>query len=182
MNLITVKINFTKIKDSFHSNYMYEENKPKKKLTPHQALIKAQMSCAYQERCQQEMRDKLYEWGLYSNDVENIIATLITDNFLNEERFAKAFAGGKFRIKKWGKIKIKIELKKRKISDYCIRKGLQEIDEKEYSEALKALITKKLKENPKGKEQVRFYKAVQYAISRGFESDMAWDAIKGIKD
>jgi regulatory protein len=157
---------------------MFEEKKPKKKLTPNQALIKAQMSCAYQERCQQEMRDKLYEWGLHSNEVENIIADLISTNFLNEERFAKAFAGGKFRIKKWGKVKIKIELKKRKISDYCIRKGLAEIDDKDYINTLKDVITKKLKENTKGKIQVRNYKAAQYAQSRGFEGDLIWDIIK----
>ncbi len=157
---------------------MFEEKKPKKKLTPNQALAKAQLSCAYQERCQQEMRDKLYEWGLYSNDVENIIANLISDNYLNEERFAKAFAGGKFRIKKWGKVKIKIELKKRKLSDYCIKKGLQEIDDKEYTKTLKDIIAKKLKENSKGKQQIRNYKAAQYAMSRGYEGDLVWDMIK----
>ena len=158
----------------------FEDKKPKKKLTPNQATIKAQLSCAYQERCQQEMRDKLYEWGLYSNDVENIIANLISDNFLNEERFAKAYAGGKFRIKKWGRVKIKIELKKRKISDYCIKKGLQEIDEDEYIKTLKSILVKKLKENPKGKEQIRNYKAAQYAISRGYEGDLVWEEIKRI--
>ena len=157
----------------------FEDKKPKKKLTPNQATIKAQNSCAYQERCQQEMRDKLYEWGLYSNDVENIIANLISDNFLNEERFAKAFAGGKFRIKKWGRVKIKIELKRRKISDYCIKKGMQEIDDKDYTKTLKDILAKKLKENPKGKQQVRNYKAAQYAMSRGFESDLIWDILKG---
>ncbi len=73
---------------------MYEDQKPKKKLTPNQAMLKAQGTCAYQERCQQEMRDKLYDWGLHSIEVENIIAQLISDNFLNEERFAIAFAGG----------------------------------------------------------------------------------------
>lgn len=157
---------------------MFEEKKQKKKLTPAQAIIKAQMACAYQERCQQEMRDKLYEWGLHSNDVENIIADLISTNFLNEERFAKAFAGGKFRIKKWGKVKIKIELKKRKLSDYCIRKGLEEIDDKAYIDTLKEVISKKLKENPKGKEHIRNYKAAQYALSRGFESDLVWDILR----
>lgn len=157
---------------------MYEEAKPKKKLTPNQATIKAQLSCAYQERCQQEMRDKLYDWGLHSNDVENVIANLISDNYLNEERFAKAFAGGKFRIKKWGRIKIRIELKKRKISDYCIKKAMQEIDEQDYIKTLNSILAKKLKENPKGKLQVRNYKAAQYAASRGFESDLIWDAIK----
>ncbi len=156
----------------------FEEKKPKKKLTPQQALIKGQATCAYQERSQQEMRDKLYEWGLYSEDVENVIARLITDGFLNEERFAKAFAGGKFRIKKWGRIKIKIELKKRKISDYCIRKAMEEIPDKEYTKTMKEVIAKKLKENPKGKLQVRNYKAAQYAISRGFEGDLVWDVLR----
>ena len=159
----------------------FEDKKPKKKLTPNQATIKAQLSCAYQERCQQEMRDKLYEWGLYSNDVENIIANLISDNFLNEERFAKAYAGGKFRIKKWGRVKIKIELKRRKISDYCIKKAMQEIDEDDYIKTLKSILVKRLKENSKGKQQIRNYKAAQYAMSRGFEGDLIWDVLKQLE-
>jgi regulatory protein len=156
------------------------EEKKKKKLTPSQAIIKAQMNCAYQERCQQEMRDKLYEWGLHSNDVENIIANLITDNFLNEERFAKAFAGGKFRIKRWGRVKIRIELKKRKISDYCIKKALEEIDDNEYILTLKTILEKRLKENSKGKIHIRQYKAAQYAMSRGFEGDLIRELLKEI--
>lgn len=155
------------------------ESKPKKKLTPQQAFIKAQQTCAYQERCQQEMRDKLYEWGLYPTEVENIIADLISDNFLNEERFAKTYAGGKFRIKKWGKIKIKIELKKRKISDYCIRKAMEEIPEKQYLATLEQLISKKSKELKEKKTEIRNYKIAQYAISRGFEGDLVWDVLRG---
>jgi regulatory protein len=161
---------------------MYDETKPKKKLTPNQATIKAQLSCAYQERCQQEMRDKLYDWGLYSNDVENIIANLISDNYLNEERFAKAYAGGKFRIKKWGRIKIRLELKKRKISDYCIKKAMQEIDEDDYITTLKGILAKKSKEIKGGKVQVRNYKIAQYAASRGFESDLIWGTIKELEE
>lgn len=157
---------------------MFEEKKPKKTLTPAQALLKAQASCAYQERCQQEMRDKLYEWGLYSDAVENIIADLITDNFLNEERFAKAYAGGKFRIKKWGKIKIRIELKKRKISEYCIKKAMQEISDKEYMTTIKQLIAKKSKEIKGGKPQVRNYKIAQFIASKGFEQNLIWDILK----
>src|SRR5687767_2477337 len=88
-------------------------------------LAKAQKYCAYQERCQQEVRSKLYGWGLWKEAVEGIIAELINENFINEERFAIAFAGGKFRIKKWGKTKIKLELKKRDISDYCIKQALK---------------------------------------------------------
>ncbi len=158
------------------------ENKQKKKLTPAQALIKAQQSCAYQERCQQEMRNKLYEWGLYSDDVENIISDLITTNFLNEERFAKTYAGGKFRIKKWGRIKIKIELKKRSISPYCIKKAMEEIGDKDYIQTLKQLIIKKSKEIKGGKPQLRNYKLAQYAASRGFEQDLIWDLLKEEED
>jgi regulatory protein len=157
---------------------MYEETKPKKRLTPNQALIKAESTCAYQERCQQEMRDKLYEWGLHSADVENIIAKLITDNFLNEERFANAYAGGKFRIKKWGRVKIKLELKKRKISDYCIKKAMQEIDDSDYIKTLKDLIAKKSKEIKGGKDYQRKYKIAKYIASRGFEQDLIWDVLK----
>ena len=156
---------------------MFDEKKSKKPLTPSQALIKAQLSCAYQERCQQEMRDKLYDWGLHSDAVENTIAALITDNFLNEERFAKAYAGGKFRIKKWGKIKIRIELKKRKISEYCIKKAMQEISDKEYISTIKQLIAKKSKEIKGGKPQVRNYKIAQYIMSKGFEGDLVWNAL-----
>ena len=164
------------------------ENKPQKKLTPAQALIRAQLSCAYQERCQQEMRNKLYEWGLYSDAVENIISDLITTNYLNEERFSKTFAGGKFRIKKWGKIKIKIELKKRNISDYCIKKAMEEINDKDYIKTLKEIIAKKshlMGSHSKGGNVIkgskllgRNYKIAQYAASRGFEQDLIWDIIK----
>ncbi len=157
---------------------MDEEKKAKKKLSPAQALIRAQLSCAYQERCQQEMRDKLYEWGLYPDAVENIIVDLITNNFLNEERFAKSYAGGKFRIKKWGKIKIKIELKKRKISEYCIKKAMQEIPDKDYITTIKQLIAKKSKEIKGGKLYVKNYKVAQYIISKGFEGDLVWDVLK----
>ena len=157
---------------------MFEEPKPKKKLTPSQALLKAQQNCAYQERCQQEMRDKLQGWGLYTDAVENIIASLINDNFLNEERFAKAYSGGKFRIKKWGKIKIKMELKNRKISEYCIRKAMEEINDADYFKTIKELIEKKSREIKGGKMQIRNYKIVQYITSKGFEQNIVWDILK----
>jgi regulatory protein len=154
------------------------EAKKKKKFTPTQAALKAEHYCAYQERCQQEMRDKLYEWGLFPDAVESIIAKLITDNFLNEERFAKAYAGGKFRIKKWGRIKIKMELKKRHISDYCIKKALQEISEYAYLETLKQLIDKKSKDIKDKKIHIRQFKIANYIASRGFETDLIWSVLK----
>src|ERR1041385_8010377 len=122
-----------------------EKVKRVKIFSPHEALVKAESWCAYQERCQQEMRDKLYSWGLHEKDVENLIAELISKNFLNEERFAKAFAGGKFRIKKWGRIKIRLELKRRKLSEYCIKKGLAEINEDDYRATMKKLADEKMR-------------------------------------
>ena len=86
----------------------------KKFYSKEEAYRKALDYCAYQERCHQEVRDKLYYWGLHSEDVEALISQLISEGFLNEERFAKAYAGGKFRIKNWGRNKIKKELKHRK--------------------------------------------------------------------
>jgi len=151
------------------------------RLTPEQALSKAQGTCAYQERCQQEVRDKLYQWGLHSNDVEDIIVKLINDNYLNEERFAKAFAGGKFRIKKWGRVKIKLELKKRKVSDYCIKQALKEIDDKAYMLTLKKTIEERAKKVKQKNPIKRNYLLGQYAISRGFESDLVWDLLRKFK-
>src|SRR5262245_55126185 len=117
----------------------------KKEISPEKAKSKAEAYCAYQERSQQEVRDKLYSWGLHRNDVENIISFLISDGFLKEERFAIAFAGGKFRIKKWGRNKIKMALKEKKVSDPLIRKALSEIDQREYMQMLKQVIKVKSK-------------------------------------
>ena len=91
-----------------------------------EALAKMQRYCAYQERCHEEVRSKLLNMGVYSDWREEIIVQLIEENFLNEERFARSFARGKFRIKQWGRNRIRQELKKRKISDYCVRKAMEE--------------------------------------------------------
>ena len=154
------------------------EEKAKKKYPPEEALLKMQSWCAYQERCQQEARDKLYSYGLWPDAVENIIADLISQNFLNEERFAKAFAGGKFRIKKWGRVKIKLALKQKKISDYCIKKALQEIDEDDYIKTLTSVLEKKGRLLAEKNPVKRKYKLLQYAYSRGFEQDLALDVLK----
>jgi regulatory protein len=149
----------------------------KKRYTPGEGLKKAQAYCAYQERCQQEVRNKLYEWGLWPNDIEKIISDLITDNFLNEERFAKIYAGGKFRIKKWGRNRIILELKKRNISDYCVNRAMKELDEN-YQETLKKIILKKRQEIKEKNSLKKQYKIAQYAISRGFEPELVWDELK----
>src|SRR6201985_1669321 len=114
-----------------------------KKIDEKIALAKAERYCAYQERAQQEVRDKLYEWGLWPEAVENIIAQLIGANFLNEERFAKAYALGKFRQKGWGRIKIKQGLKLKKVPDVLIKKALQTIDPDDYLQVLDKVIREK---------------------------------------
>jgi len=138
-------------------------------------LEKARKYCAYQERSQQEVRDKLYDWGLHRNEVEQCIAELVSENYLNEQRFAIAYAGGKFRIKEWGRIKIKLALKQKKVSDYCIRKALEEISNKDYRKTLGKLLLKKNKEVKESNPLKKKYKVAQYAISRGFEPEMVWE-------
>ena len=151
------------------------EEKKKIKITDvNIGLQKAEKYCAYQERCQKEVRNKLYEWGLYSSDVEKIISQLIADNFLNEERFAKAFAGGKFRIKKWGKIKIKNELQKKNISVYSIKKALQQLDDNDSKKNLKKMLDKKYPDFAKNKSKTEKYKAARYFLGKGYESEMVW--------
>src|ERR1700754_4547402 len=145
---------------------------PKKtKITdPKVAITKAEHYCAYQERSQQEVRDKLYEWGLYPQAVENIIAQLVTANFLNEERFAKAYAKGKFNQKGWGKIKIKQGLKLKQVSDVLIKKALNQIDADDYLKILENLLSKKAALIKEKDDYKRRYKLQQYAMSRGYES------------
>lgn len=115
----------------------------KKILTKEQALQKLKQYCAYQERCHREVKEKLYALGVWKRDHDEIIATLIEENYLNEERFAIAYAGGKFRIKGWGRIKIKYELKQKQVSEYCIKKALKQIDESDYIAKLTKLATEK---------------------------------------
>ena len=159
------------------------EKKPAIKITdPHLALLKMQSWCAYQERCQQDARNKLFELGLWSEAVENIIVKLIEDNFLNEERFATTFARGKFIIKKWGRIKIKQELKQKRVGDYCLKKAMQQIDETEYMATLKKLIDSKRK-LIKEKSPVKLnYKLMNYVLSKGYEKDLVFDILNNKED
>ncbi|MCW3121240.1 MAG: regulatory protein RecX [Flavipsychrobacter sp.] len=135
--------------------------------------------CKYQERCHSEVRNKLYELGCTTPDVEQHLTELIEINALNEERFAKAYAGGKFRMKQWGKEKIKQQLKLKKISDYCIKKALNEIDGKDYENTLKKLATKKAQEI-KGDRSIlsRKSKLYRYLVQKGYERDLAMDQVK----
>jgi regulatory protein len=154
----------------------------KQQYTPKESKVKIAKFCAYQERCHQEVRDKLYAYGILPNDVEEIIYELIQNDFINEERFAKAFVRGKFNYKKWGRIKITQELKKRKISKYCINKGLGEISEEKYKVVLTEILDKKSKQFSSLKEYQKNYKAVQFAMGKGYESTIAWSIINSKKN
>lgn len=144
-----------------------------KYLTYPEALVKAQRYCAYQDRCHQEIRFKLVQWGVYGEDLENILADLIAEGFLDEERFARSFARGKFRMKQWGRLRIAGELKKRGISDYCLRAGLSEIEEEDYLQTLRDLLLKKKEQlDPAYTPFERMQLLIRQGIGKGYETDL----------
>ena len=134
--------------------------------------------CKYQERCQSEVRSKLYELGATTIEVEQQISLLIENGVVNEERFARAFAGGKFRMKQWGRVKVKQQLKQRNISDYCIKKAMTEIDVEDYETTLKKLALKKLAEVRSEKSvALKKHKIYKYLIQKGYESSKVIEMI-----
>lgn len=149
----------------------------KKRLTAEQALQKLKHYCGYQERCHNEVKEKLYSLGIRKVEQDPIIATLIEENYLNEERFAIAYAGGKFRIKQWGKIKIRSELKKRKVSDYCINKALKQIGDEEYLQTIKKLADKYSASLEEERGSIAKKKTIDYLMQRGFEGEMIYGII-----
>ena len=142
------------------------------------ALVKAESWCAYQERSQQEVRNKLYDWGLHQNEVEEVLTELIVTNFLNEERFAMAYVSGKVNIKKWGKIKIKQGLKLKKVPDKMIQKALNSIDGDKYLANLLATAIKKSAVLTEKNSIKKKYKLITYLLSKGFEQDLIFDVLK----
>lgn len=134
-----------------------------------QAIQRIRHYCAYQERAQQEVRDKLYELGMTMDEVEEIISELIAENFLNEERFATQFAGGHFRIKGWGKVKIQHALQQKRVSSFNIKLGLKSIDEDAYLQTLQSLATKKWNSLKGERGLSRMAKTQAFLHQRGFE-------------
>tara|TARA_B100000614_G_scaffold118521_1_gene106289 strand:- start:450 stop:920 length:471 start_codon:yes stop_codon:yes gene_type:complete len=138
---------------------------------------KIQSFCALQDRCQWEVENKMRQWGVEEYIIENIVTDLILEKFIDEQRFSESFCRGKFRIKRWGKVKIKNELTLRKISFSCIQKGLEQIKDKEYYSVLKELYEKK-KSSIKDKNQfIKKGKIVKYLQQKGFESNLIWELI-----
>lgn len=143
----------------------------------HEALEKLRHYCAYQERCHKEVKDKLYSMQMIPDAVEQIIGTLVSENYLNESRFAQQFAHGKFSIKHWGKLRITRELKARAISDYDIRKALLTIDEEAYLEKISSISSKKWQQLAGNILQVRKQKLYQYLAYRGWEKHLIYAEI-----
>ena len=163
---------------------MFAEETQKKKirLSPKEALAKIQHYCAYQERSHKEVKSKLFEYGLYASVVDELISHVITQGFLNEERFAKAFAGGKFRIKKWGKLKIQNELEFLGVSKRNITTALKEIDRVEYTKTLKSLINKKASQTTEQNSFKRKNLIARFVISKGYETELVWEMLKDMLD
>lgn len=141
----------------------------RKQLSKEQALQKLKHYCGYQDRSHSEVRQKLYDLGIWKKDHDEIIATLIEENYLNEERFAMSFAGGKFRMKQWGRVKIKYELKQKQVSEYNIKRALKQINEEEYLATLKKLADEKYNALKGEQYLVRRKKTTDYLMQKGFE-------------
>ncbi|MEJ6681318.1 MAG: regulatory protein RecX [Flavobacteriales bacterium] len=141
-------------------------------------LYKMKLWCDRQERCHSELRTKLYSESLYGSQVERLIAELISQNYINETRFAQAYVSGKFRIKRWGRVKIRQNLKLKQVSLYCIKEGLKEIDEQEYAKTIIRLIEKKKHDYRKEKNPYLLKnKIAKYVMSKGFEGDLVWNRV-----
>ena len=144
-----------------------------KQLTKEEGLQKLKHYCGYQERSHSEVKEKLYDIGILARDHGFIIATLIEEGYLNEERFAITFAGGKFRVKKWGRVKIIYELKQKQVSVYNIKKALKQIDEDDYRHTLQKLYKEKWDTLKDEKDKLtRIVKTRNYLLQKGYEADL----------
>jgi regulatory protein len=155
----------------------------KKVYTPSEALGRMRKYCSYQERSHSEVRSKLLELGVRGNDLENVIVKLIEEGFLNEQRFAIAYGGGKFRMKNWGKKKIEQQLKAKGVSDYSIRQAVKEIDDGDYRKSLQQLLQKKATTLKDKNIFTLKQKLSNFLIGKGYERNLVWEEVnKYFKD
>ena len=151
---------------------------PSKTYTVDEAQKRLEHYCAYQERCHQEVTQKLYDMKMIPEARDQIIVHLLQHNFLNEERFAKAFVRGKFRIKKWGKQRLQLELKRKNINKTLISIALKEIDNNDYYDTFNALAEKKVETIRESNHQKKRKKLADYLFYRGWESHLVYDKIR----
>jgi len=146
-----------------------------------EAKSRLEALCAYQERCSFELKNKMNTWHIDVEDQNILLADLISNNFLSEERFAEAYVSGKTRIKKWGRIKIRIELQRRFISEYSINKGLKSIDPDEYWDTLSDLASRKWSGlKTETNDYKRKMKTYRFLSSKGYENDLIRDAVEQV--
>ncbi|WP_057936818.1 regulatory protein RecX [Algoriphagus resistens] len=159
----------------------YKPNESRKNSwSQEEAFEKLTTFCAYQDRCSWEIRRKLHEKGIKDEPAEKLIAELIEEEFVNEERYARSFARGKFRLKNWGKTRIRMELKMREISEDLIRKGLSEIDPGEYYDTLLTQTEKKWESTHESDTYKKKFKVTQYLMNKGFEMDLVKEAVESL--
>jgi len=150
---------------------------PSKTYTVDEAQKVLENYCAYQERCHKDVKSKLKEMKMIPEAIDNILVHLIEQKYLNEERFAKAFVRGKFRIKKWGKSRLVRELKFREISKYSIESGLSEINPEEYLEVLDELVKKRIAQVKEPHPYKKKRKIADYLLYRGWESHLIYEKL-----
>jgi regulatory protein len=156
---------------------MFNPNKKPISLTPEEGLQRARNLCVKQEKSHQSIRNKLFDWQIPANKIESIIAQLVSENFLNEERFAQAYVRGKFNQKRWGRRKILQGLKIHKISSYSVTKAIQSISSEEYTKTIRTLILKKEALLNESNLFLKRKKIANYLLSKGYENDIIWDEI-----
>ena len=146
------------------------------------AIERLKNYCALQDKCQWDVIQKMQEWGLLEVSKNHILELLIQEKYVDEERYSRSFCRGKFRIKKWGKIKISNELKKKYISEVCITKGLEEINDFEYQEELNKQYHKKKSVIKEKNYFIKKKKIATYLINRGYENNLVWDKLRELKE
>lgn len=151
---------------------MYEKTKT---YSLQEATKKLESYCAYQDRCHKEVISKLRDMGMIPVAIDEILGHLIKENFLNEERFARSFARGKFNMKKWGKNRIVNELKQRDITKYNLTLALKEIEEDDYLETLELLAEKRLGQLTETNVFKKRKKLADYLLYRGWESPLVYE-------
>lgn len=152
----------------------------KSRLSKEDALEHMRKFCALQERSHQEVRSKLKRFGVFGDALEEVVSALIRDDFLNEERFARSFARGKFRINKWGKLKIRQHLRMKAVSTWSVDKAMQEIDEEEYQAAVESLIRSKMQSLSHKPAMERLSKVTSSIIARGYEKEIVFPMAKAL--
>ena len=149
--------------------------------TVNEIEFKLKQYCSYQDRCHNEVEKKLKTFDVISQVKEQIISNLISENYLNETRFCKSFVRGKFKIKNWGKRKITLELKSRKVSNYNLKEGLKEINEIDYLDKLETLFNKKLASLDHLSLINKKKKILSFLLYRGWETNLIYEKINQIK-